>query len=187
MMFPLQRCCLLLFALFVAARAEAQLAVEVTRGSTQAIPVAVVPFADTALAGGTDPAAVVAADLDRSGRFRTLPRAELLEQPSTAAQVDACAFLHCNDALLRHRGEPPVQRRQIAVDGKRGLQQPCGFRQMFRTATMHNDARRRKCGGHVSDATTVVQVNMGQHDLAKVVRSDAKFAKRTDHHVRGGL
>jgi len=89
MMFPLQRCCLLLFALFVAARAEAQLAVEVTRGSTQAIPVAVVPFADTALAGGTDPAAVVAADLDRSGRFRTLPRAELLEQPSTAAQVDA--------------------------------------------------------------------------------------------------
>ena len=68
MMFPLQRCCLLLFALFVAARAEAQLAVEVTRGSTQAIPVAVVPFADTALAGGTDPAAVVAADLDRQAR-----------------------------------------------------------------------------------------------------------------------
>ena len=89
MMFPLQRCCLLLLALFLAARAEAQLTVEVTRGSTQAIPVAVVPFADTALAGGTDPAAVVAADLDRSGRFRTLPRAELLEQPSAAARVDA--------------------------------------------------------------------------------------------------
>lgn len=89
MMFLLQRCCFLLVALFLGVRADAQLAVEVTRGSTQAIPVAVVPFADAALAGGTDPAAVVAADLDRSGRFRSLPRAELLEQPSAAAQVDA--------------------------------------------------------------------------------------------------
>ena len=50
---------------------------------------AVVPFADTALAGAVDPAAVAAADLERSGRFRALPRAEQLELPTRAADVDA--------------------------------------------------------------------------------------------------
>lgn len=88
----LQRCCLFLFALVCAARADAQLAVEVTRGSTQAIPIAVVPFAGSTLAGGVDPAAVVAADLERSGRFRALARAEQLQQPTTAAQVDAAQW-----------------------------------------------------------------------------------------------
>lgn len=91
-MFLLQRCCVFLFALFCAARADAQLTVEVTRGSTRAIPIAVVPFAGSALAGGVDPAAVVAADLERSGRFSALARAEQLEQPATAAQVDAARW-----------------------------------------------------------------------------------------------
>ena len=84
-----QRILLIFVALVLGARADAQLTVEVTRGSTQAIPVAVVPFAGSELAGSLDPAAVVAADLDRSGRFRTLPRTELLEQPSRAAEVHA--------------------------------------------------------------------------------------------------
>jgi TolB protein len=48
-----------------------------------------VPFAGNPLAGGVDPAAVVAADLERSGRFRTLPRADLLEQPASAVEVNA--------------------------------------------------------------------------------------------------
>jgi TolB protein len=65
----------------LAAPAEAQLVVQITRGSTAAIPVAIVPFADNA-GPATDVAAVVAADLERSGRFKVLPRADLLARPS---------------------------------------------------------------------------------------------------------
>jgi TolB protein len=82
----------LILALCAWRGADAQLVVQVTRGAAQALPIAVVPFGDTAIAGGTDPAAVVAADLERSGLFRTLPRADLLSQPTRAAEVDAAQW-----------------------------------------------------------------------------------------------
>jgi TolB protein len=68
--------------------AHAQLRVEVTSGVTDPIPIAVVPFARTpASANGLDVAAIVQRDLEASGRFRAMPRADMIEFPSTAAAV----------------------------------------------------------------------------------------------------
>jgi TolB protein len=61
--------------------ASAQLVVQITRGSSAPLPIAVVPFADN-LGPATDVAAVVTADLERSGRFAVLARQDLLSSPA---------------------------------------------------------------------------------------------------------
>jgi TolB protein len=71
----------------VARPANAQLTVQITRGVTTPIPIAVVPFgADAAVP--LDVAAVVEADLARSGRFAGLPRASMLQHPTSGAALD---------------------------------------------------------------------------------------------------
>lgn len=67
--------------------ASAALDITISGGGTGAQPVAVVPFG-TAAAFGTDLAAIVEADLGRSGRFAPLARTDMLEKPSEAAQVN---------------------------------------------------------------------------------------------------
>src|SRR5271154_737618 len=67
--------------------ANAQLTVQITRGVTTPIPIAVVPFgADPAVP--LDVASVVEADLARSGRFAGLPRAQMLQPPTNGAALD---------------------------------------------------------------------------------------------------
>ena len=70
--------------------AHAQLTVQITRGVTTPIPVAVVPFA--ASGAPLDVALVVEGDLTRSGRFQALPRAAMLQHPTTAAQLDVAQW-----------------------------------------------------------------------------------------------
>ncbi|MBS1200401.1 MAG: Tol-Pal system beta propeller repeat protein TolB [Proteobacteria bacterium] len=80
----------LLLALAAFTPASAQLTVQITRGVTDPIPVAIVPFEwSQAGAAPFDVAATVAADLERSGRFKALPRADLLEFPHAASEIDA--------------------------------------------------------------------------------------------------
>lgn len=80
----------LLLALATITPASAQLTVQITQGVTDPIPVAVVPFGwSQAGAAPFDVAATIAADLDRSGRFKALPRTDMLEFPHSAAEVDA--------------------------------------------------------------------------------------------------
>lgn len=74
----------------VALPAQSQLTVQITQGVADPIPVAVVPFGWNAPgAAAHDVAATVAADLERSGRFRALPRGSMIDLPQAAAQVDA--------------------------------------------------------------------------------------------------
>ena len=66
----------------------AEFVVEVTRGQDNAVPIAVVPFlaadsADTSI----DAATVVSSDLARSGRFKTMDRKDMVEQPHTGAGI----------------------------------------------------------------------------------------------------
>lgn len=68
-------------------RAQAGLEITVTGGDFAAMPIAVVPFAGSADLG-LDIAAVVSADLSRSGQFRTVDPAGMLERPATPDQVD---------------------------------------------------------------------------------------------------
>jgi TolB protein len=61
--------------------AEAQLRLDITRGVENAVPIAVVPFGNEATGTATDVSAIIAADLERSGRFAPLPRAQMVDQP----------------------------------------------------------------------------------------------------------
>jgi TolB protein len=81
---------LAVMALAVALPAQAQLTVQITQGVDDPIPVAIVPFGwESTGAAPHDIAATVVADLERSGRFRALPRGTMIDFPQTAAQVDA--------------------------------------------------------------------------------------------------
>jgi TolB protein len=72
---------------FFSAAALADLDIKVTQSQISTQPVAVVPFAGPANVP-VDIAEVVDADLARSGLFRTLNRADMLEKPSEPGQVD---------------------------------------------------------------------------------------------------
>jgi TolB protein len=81
--FALLVCCLV----GSASRAD-QFIVEVTRGQDNAIPIAIVPFNAVAANDGTlDVAQVVNNDLARSGRFKTMDRKDMVEQPHTGASI----------------------------------------------------------------------------------------------------
>jgi TolB protein len=68
---------------------EAQLVVEITEGIKRR-PIAVVPFAweGNTPEMPTDVAGVIAADLERSGRFRTIPEEDMLQKPTSGASMD---------------------------------------------------------------------------------------------------
>jgi len=70
-----------------AAPAQAQLEITVTGGDVGALPIAVVPFAQSS-SMTTDIAQVIENDLVRSGRFRALPRGEMKQRPSEMAAFD---------------------------------------------------------------------------------------------------
>lgn len=81
---------LLLVMWLVPAAAPAQgLTLDIVNGVPSAIPVAVVPFAfeSAGLPPGTDVAAVVRMDLNRSGTFRALPDADVVEFPHRGSEV----------------------------------------------------------------------------------------------------
>lgn len=78
------------FALLAAGPARAELRIEITKGVSGAVPIAVVPFGwrVDGVSPGDDVAAIVATDLARSGRFEPMPRSQMLETPTTGAEVD---------------------------------------------------------------------------------------------------
>ncbi len=76
----------LLFAPWAAAQS---LTLQIVNGVPSAIPVTVVPFGQQG-SGPPSPvnvAAIVSMDLDRSGTFRTLPDSEIVQSPTTGADI----------------------------------------------------------------------------------------------------
>ncbi len=68
--------------------ARAEFVVEVTKGQTEAIPIAIVPFASPEItAASFDVAQLVSDDLARSGRFKTMDRKDMIEQPHKGAGI----------------------------------------------------------------------------------------------------
>lgn len=67
--------------------ARAELEITVTGGTEAALPIAIVPFAQVPEVS-LDLAKVIENDLARSGRFRTLPRGDMLQRPTTPQQTD---------------------------------------------------------------------------------------------------
>ncbi|WP_213600669.1 Tol-Pal system beta propeller repeat protein TolB [Pseudoxanthomonas japonensis] len=88
---PLRWFALLLFTL-VPALASAQqqgLEIDIIGGNASALPITVVPmpYQGSAAAPPTDVSAVVRADLERSGAFRTLPEARIRERPTRGGEI----------------------------------------------------------------------------------------------------
>lgn len=71
------------------APANAQLRIEISGGVTQAVPIAVVPFAwDSSNSAPVEAASVIAGDLQRSGRFSPLSDDDMISRPTTARAVN---------------------------------------------------------------------------------------------------
>lgn len=84
------RCLLLVASVVCSMPAMAELDIQITRGAGNQTPIAVVPFG---FEGGTgaapmDIAGVIAADLQRSGRFTPLPEDKMLQKPTSGVDID---------------------------------------------------------------------------------------------------
>jgi TolB protein len=75
--------CLAAFPLAAAAQGEGPLKLDIVGGRASALPIAVAPFGGSA--GGTDIAAIIRADLDRSGQFRAMPEGDIRAVSAPAA------------------------------------------------------------------------------------------------------
>ncbi|NKF24184.1 Tol-Pal system beta propeller repeat protein TolB [Solimonas marina] len=91
--------------------AQAQLQITVSGGDVAALPIAIVPFAQTTDMK-TDIAQVVENDLVRSGRFRALPRAQMSQRPSDPGNFDPTSW--------RAQGMDNVVIGKVWDDGKGG-------------------------------------------------------------------
>ncbi len=84
--------CVLVLAV-ASAPAHADLQILITKGVTDPVPIAIVPFAHSVPPDGPfDVAAVVQHDLDGSGRFRTMQRGSMHATPSQANEVQAAEW-----------------------------------------------------------------------------------------------
>lgn len=82
----MHRTLLALFLLFAVSPAWSALQIDVTEGVSGALPIAIVPFrGNTGLQ--LDVAEVVDNDLASTGLFKTLPRGDMIEKPTSAAEV----------------------------------------------------------------------------------------------------
>jgi TolB protein len=78
----------LLGLMMMCPRGWAALVVEVTHGQDDAIPIAIVPFSPPEEAASSfDVAQVVSDDLARSGRFTSMSRRDMIEQPHSGAPI----------------------------------------------------------------------------------------------------
>lgn len=73
--------------LMPAPNALAVLTIEITGGTEAALPIAIVPFESEGGSPPEDIAAIIAADLARSGRFAPLPEKDLLSHPHQASDI----------------------------------------------------------------------------------------------------
>jgi len=81
---------LLLSLLPLLARAQQPLEIDIIGGNAAALPIVVVPmpYQGSGAAPQTDIAAVIRADLERSGQFRTLAERDIIERPTRGADVN---------------------------------------------------------------------------------------------------
>jgi TolB protein len=78
---------LLALLLPFAASAQQGLEIDIVGGNASAVPIAVVPMQGPATLQ-TDVAKVIAADLNRSGSFRSLPDKDIVERPSRGSEIN---------------------------------------------------------------------------------------------------
>lgn len=85
-----------------AAAAQQALELDIVGGHASALPIAVVPmpYQGSGSAPDTDVAAVISADLNRSGQFRVLPESDLVERPTRGGEVNYPTWRALNQDYL---------------------------------------------------------------------------------------
>ncbi|HET7812392.1 MAG TPA: Tol-Pal system beta propeller repeat protein TolB [Steroidobacteraceae bacterium] len=140
--------CLLVLASLAAAPAFAQLKLTITSGVTDPIPIAVVPFARAVPAdGGIDVAAIVQRDLESSGRFKAMARTDMINTPTTAAEVEAAAWKQMRNDYVVVGRVSAVPGGQLAVEAElvnvlNGQMLPLNKRWTVVPANLRNAAHR---------------------------------------------
>lgn len=101
-----------------AQRARAEFVVQITRGQDIAIPIAVVPFAVPPGASPFDVAALVTRDLDGSGRFKSMDRKDMIDQPHAGSQIafDDWRRLNSDYILVGSESAPAPDRYDIVFE-----------------------------------------------------------------------
>ena len=77
-------------SLLLMAQANAEITIQITEGGAKRAPIAVVPFGWEGQSSDAplDVSALIGADLYRSGRFDPLPEGDMLQKPTTGADID---------------------------------------------------------------------------------------------------
>jgi TolB protein len=99
--------------------AEAEFVVEITRGQAEAIPIAVVPFSTPEVARDAfDVAQLADDDLARSGRFKTMDRKDMIDQPHSGAAlaIDDWRRLGNDYVLVGQLTTEPAERFSISFE-----------------------------------------------------------------------
>lgn len=97
--------------------AHAELQVDITKGVTDPIAIAIVPFGGSAAAAsGLDLAALVQRDLDGSGRFKSMERRTFPGQPSRATDVVAADWRAVGDDYVVVGWITPVDATHLNLD-----------------------------------------------------------------------
>jgi TolB protein len=139
-----------LFALLCTSlSARGELSIEITQGADNPTRIAVVPMT---LAGGQLPgdiSAIVSADLDRSGLFRTMARENMLSFPRTMAEV---YYRDWSVAGIEYLVVADVQRPVAGrIKVTYSLAQVAGERQVFTKVVEGSDSELRDIAHHISD------------------------------------
>ena len=100
----------------VATTAHAQLKIEVTSGVSNPVPIAIVPLARAPNDGGLDVAQIVQHDLEGSGRFKALPRAQMPATPTQPAGVNFADWKAAGDDYVVVGRVTPMDGGNLAVD-----------------------------------------------------------------------
>ena len=80
-------CALFSASLCLATMANAALEIEISGGSAQQVPVAIVPFAQVGVANQDNISTIISADLRRSGLFRVLETGGMVSRPTEIMQI----------------------------------------------------------------------------------------------------
>ncbi len=135
-------------ALLAGEALRAELRIEITAGVDKAVPIAVVPFGWQGAGAGPplDAAAIVAADLARSGRFAPLERRDMLQRPTTGTEVNFSDWrMQGSEVLIIGRvlqSGPDQYEIQFQVFDVLRSEQLMGYRQPTSAADFRRNAHR---------------------------------------------
>ncbi|WP_404417805.1 Tol-Pal system beta propeller repeat protein TolB [Vreelandella aquamarina] len=135
----IRRIGILLALCLLSSTANANLTIEITRGSDRALPIGVVPF-EQASNASEDVAQIIQYDLERSGYFEPLERDAMFEQPTRADDV---AFGPWRSLDVRYLVVGNVDETADGVEVTAALMDISGQRRMLteRVTTQKNDLR----------------------------------------------